>query len=554
VNLGQALVDAGLLTDEQLVEATNEQEEHGGSLGKILMGRGFVAEKDLVRTFAGLIGHEFVDLEESDVDAGAVTLIEEKVMTRHGAIPIRFDGEKLVVAMHDPSNMQGVDDLRAMTKRDIVPVIATKTDVLAAIKRYSSMADEMEQIADDIAGVDDDDLDLSQLKTVTDDAPIVKFVNLLISQAVADGVSDIHIEPGEKDLRVRYRIDGVLHEVMTQPRNVQSAIISRLKIMAEVDIAERRVPQDGRFSVTAAGKQVDMRFSTLPTVYGEKIVMRILDTSSVMLSLDDLGFLEHNLKVFRESYTKPYGLILVCGPTGSGKSTTLYATLNVVNSPGVNIVTTEDPVEYRLAGINQVQVNSKVGLTFAGALRSILRQDPDIVLVGEMRDPETAHIGIEAALTGHLVLSTLHTNNAPSAITRLTEMGIEPFLVASSVDCVLAQRLARKVCGKCVEMVRPEAVALETAGFSQDIIDERPEIPKAVGCKHCSDTGYRGRIAVHEVMAMSEEIERHTVARASSEDITRTAREQGMRTLREDGLAKVLLGRTTIEEVGRVVV
>jgi type IV pilus assembly protein PilB len=342
--------------------------------------------------------------------------------------------------------------------------------------------------------------------------------------------------------------------VMRSPRSIQAGVISRLKIMAEVDIAERRIPQDGRISVTTNHKAIDLRFSTLPTVYGEKVVMRILDKTSVMLELEDLGFLDHNHRRFEEAYRKPYGTILVTGPTGSGKSTTLYATLNVLNEPEVNIITTEDPVEYRLAGISQVQVNNKVGLTFASALRSILRQDPDIVLVGEMRDRETAQIGIEAALTGHLVLSTLHTNDAPSAVTRLTEMGIEPFLVGSAVDCVLAQRLARRVCSKCVELVRPEAEVLKAAGFADDIVEDRPEIPRAVGCSACSNTGYRGRLAIHEVMTVTEEIERLTVARASSEEVTRVAIEQGMRPLRDDGLAKVLLGKTTIEEIGRVVV
>ncbi|MFW5933626.1 MAG: GspE/PulE family protein, partial [Actinomycetota bacterium] len=338
------------------------------------------------------------------------------------------------------------------------------------------------------------------------------------------------------------------------PRSVQAGVISRLKIMADIDIAERRVPQDGRISLTTAGKSIDLRVSTLPTVYGEKVVMRILDKTSVLLSLDDLGFLEHNLARFEESFRKPYGMILVTGPTGSGKSTTLYATLNVLNQPGVNIVTTEDPVEYRLPGISQVQVKPKIGLTFASALRSILRQDPDIVLVGEMRDRETAQIGVEAALTGHLVLSTLHTNNAPSAVTRLTEMGIEPFLVGSGVDCVLAQRLARRVCPRCMEWIDPEPEMLKAAGFDDEVVEERPKLPRAVGCSACSNTGYRGRLAVHEVMTVSEDIERLTVARASSEEITRVATEQGMRSLREDGLAKVLKGATTIEEIGRVVV
>jgi type IV pilus assembly protein PilB len=469
-------------------------------------------------------------------------------------LPIRFENGKLVVAMSDPANLVALDDIRTLTKMEVKSVVATKDDIMGAIGKYASMADDMESLTDEMYGGLDDNEDLSRLQAVTEEAPIVKFVNLLISQAVADGASDIHIEPGERDLRVRYRIDGVLHEVMKSPRSIQAGVISRLKIMADVDISERRIPQDGRISLNVHGKSIDLRFSTLPTVYGEKVVMRILDRSSVMLSLDDLGFLDHNLKRFEEAYRKPYGMILVTGPTGSGKSTTLYATLNVVNQPGVNIVTTEDPVEYRLPGISQVQVNNKVGLTFAAALRSILRQDPDIILVGEMRDRETAHIGIEASLTGHLVLSTLHTNDAPSAVTRLTEMGIEPFLVGSAVDCVLAQRLARKVCSKCVELVRPDAELLKAAGFDDDIVAERPEVPQAVGCRACGNTGYRGRMAIHEVMTVTEEIERLAVARASTEEVNRVAVEQGMRMLRDDGLAKVLLGWTTIEEIGRVII
>ena len=552
--LGHILVERGLITQRQLEDAEAEHAEVGGSLGRVLIEREMVSEKDLVAALTTQIGMEFADLKDTEIDARAATMISEKLMRRHTVIPIRVTDGKLIVATSDPSNVVALDDIRTMTGMDVEPVVSTKDDILDAIGKYATMTDDIEAIAHDLAGDDDDIGDLSELKAATEDAPIVKFVNLLISQAVADGASDIHIEPGERELRVRYRIDGVLHEVMRSPRSIQNGVISRLKIMANVDIAERRIPQDGRISLTVHGKQIDIRFSTLPAVYGEKVVMRILDKSSVLLTLDDLGFLDHNITRFRESYEKPYGMILVTGPTGSGKSTTLYATLNVLNQEGVNIVTTEDPVEYQLAGITQVQTNNKVGLTFATALRSILRQDPDIVLVGEMRDRETAHIGMEAALTGHLVLSTLHTNDAPSAVTRLTEMGIEPFLVGSGVDCVLAQRLARKVCHKCVDMRRPDEVVLKEAGFDDDIIAERPEIPHAVGCSSCSNTGYRGRLAVHEVMTVTEEIERLTVARASSDEIERVAIEQGMRTLREDGLSKVLLGRTTIEEVGRVIV
>ncbi|WP_052667331.1 GspE/PulE family protein [Nitriliruptor alkaliphilus] len=552
--LGQVLIDQGLITQEQLQLAMQEQRDSGRSLGRILVSSGAIAERDLVTALAAQVGMEFVDLSEADVDPRAVTLVAPALARRHALLPIRFEDGKLVVAMSDPSNVVAMDDIRTVTNMDIKVVIATRENVLEAIERYSAMADDIEAMAGDLAGEEDGNEDLASLTAVTEEAPIVKFVNLLISQAVADGASDIHIEPGEKDLRVRYRIDGVLHEVMRSPKTIQSGVISRLKIMAEVDIAERRIPQDGRIGLHVGGKAIDLRFSTLPTVFGEKVVMRILDKTSVMLTLDDLGFLDANERRFQESYTKPYGMILVTGPTGSGKSTTLYATLNVLNQPGVNCITTEDPVEYQLPGISQVQVNNKVGLTFAAALRSILRQDPDIILVGEMRDRETAQIGVEAALTGHLVLSTLHTNDAPSAVTRLTEMGIEPFLVGSAVDCVLAQRLARRVCSKCVEMVVPDAEVLKAAGFDDETVEARPAIPRAVGCSACSNTGYRGRLALHEVMTVSEEIERMAVGRASSEDIGRVAVEQGMRPLRTDGLAKVLLGRTTIEEIGRVVV
>jgi type IV pilus assembly protein PilB len=552
--LGNILVDRGLITPEQLSVAVAEQESSGSSLGRILVDHGHITEKHLVAALATQIGMAFVDLEETEVNGRAVTMISEALMRRHVVVPIGFEDGKLIVAMSNPSNVVAMDDIRTVTKMEVQSVIATTDDIVSCIGKFAAMSGDMEQMADDIAGAGEQHIDLNEIKAITEDAPIVKFVNLLISQAVADGASDIHIEPGESDLRVRYRIDGVLHEKMRSPRTIQAGVISRLKIMADVDIAERRIPQDGRIGITVNGKQIDLRVSTLPTVYGEKVVMRILDKTSVMLSLDDLGFLDHNFARFEEAYKKPYGMILVTGPTGSGKSTTLYATLNVVNQPGVNIITTEDPVEYRLPGISQVQVNNKVGLTFAGALRSILRQDPDIILVGEMRDRETAHIGIEASLTGHLVLSTLHTNDAPSAVTRLTEMGIEPFLVGSAVDCVLAQRLARRVCSKCVAMKRPEAELLKAAGFHDDIVADRPEIPHAVGCSACSNTGYRGRLAIHEVMTVTEEIERLTVARASTEEITRVAVEQGMRELREDGLAKVLLGRTTVEEIARVII
>ena len=552
--LGAVLVHDGLISEDQLAEAEQVQQDEGRSLGRVLVERGYLEERDLVKALADQIGMPFVDLTETDIDPVAASSVPESLCKRYSCVPLHYQEDgSLVVAMSDPANVFALDDIRSLTKKDVVAVVATRDDVHEAIKRFSRVGDEIEEIAHDLQG-DEDISDLTGLKEVTEEAPIVKFVNLLITQAVQDGASDIHIEPGERELRVRYRIDGVLKEVMRSPKSITSGVISRLKIMAEVDIAERRIPQDGRIALNVAGKPIDLRFSTLPTVYGEKVVMRILDKTSVMLELSDLGFTPDNEKRFEESYRKTYGMILVTGPTGSGKSTTLYATLNVKNTPDINIITTEDPVEYRLNGINQVQINKKAGLTFASALRSILRQDPDVVLVGEMRDAETATIGIEAALTGHLVLSTLHTNDAASAITRLTEMGVEPFLVSSATDCVLAQRLCRRVCSKCHEMQVLEPEAYRVAGFPDDVAEATPEVPKAVGCSACSNTGYKGRMAVHEIMTVTEEIERLCVAEASSEDIKRAAVEQGMKTLREDGLTKVLQGKTTIEEISRVIV
>ena len=427
-----------------------------------------------------------------------------------------------------------------------------RPDVVAAIDRYYRAGEELDDLTTQLDTGEEEE-DLSKVREITEDAPIVRYVNLLITQAIQDRASDIHLEPTEHDLRVRYRIDGVLHEVMRSPRAIQSGVISRLKIMSDINIAERRIPQDGRLSVTAHGKKVDLRVATLPTVWGEKVVMRILDNSTARLDLTDLGFSPYNFGIYEKSYLKPYGMILVTGPTGSGKSTTLYATLNVVNKPEVNIITVEDPVEYRLAGVNQVQVNPKAGLSFAAALRSILRSDPDVVLIGEIRDHETAQIAIEASLTGHLVLATLHTNDAPSAVTRLTEMGIEPFLVGSALDSVLAQRLARRLCTKCKEPYFPTTEQLNAIGYVQYPGDPDPAFYRPVGCASCAKTGYRGRVALHEVMAVTDEIERLTVERASSSVINTVAVEQGMRTLRVDGLLKAAQGVTSLDEVFRVV-
>ncbi len=553
--LAEVLQDEGLVTQNQLMTAVDEQSHRGLPLGRTLVELGILSEDQLVRALAAQVGMMFCDLDEYPVDRTAVTTIPAALCRRYTVLPVGFADGYLLLATADPSNVVAVDDTRAASGYSVRPVIATHDNLLRAIDRYCRADDEMEDLTSAFEDEGPTLTDLSaQISDVgDDDAPIVKFVNLLVTQAITDRASDIHIEPAEGGLGVRYRIDGVLHEVHNSPKHMQNAVISRVKILSDIDIAERRKPQDGRMSVVHNGHKIDLRVATLPTVWGEKIVMRILDNSTARLDLRDLSFGEENYGTYRESFTKPYGMILVTGPTGSGKSTTLYATLNAVARPEINVITVEDPVEYRLAGINQVQVNPKAGLTFAGALRSILRSDPDVVLLGEIRDHETAQIAIEAALTGHLVLSTLHTNDAPSAVTRLTEMGIEPFLVGSALDCVVAQRLARKLCDKCSEPYQPEPVELQAARFPWSDGMPLPSLRRPVGCVACSRTGYRGRVALHEVMPVTEEIERLAVAHGSAADIARVALEQGMVDLRNDGWAKVQAGRTSLEEIMRVV-
>ena len=553
--LGDILLDEGLVTEAQLMAALDEQVIRGESLGRVLVGIGMLTEAQLVRALANQVGMPFMELSDYPIDRTAVALLPGAMCRRYTVLPIGVVEGCLVLAMADPGNVLAVDDARTLARMPVQTVVATRDDLVTAIDRFCRADDEIDDLASAFEEtLDQGDTDLSRVgDSIEDDAPIVRFVNLLVTQAIQDRASDIHIEPAETDLRVRYRIDGVLHEMQRAPKQIQSGVISRLKIMADIDIAERRKPQDGRMSVTHQGRKIDLRVATLPTVWGEKVVMRILDNSTASLDLRDLSFLEENYTTYRESYTKPYGMLLVTGPTGSGKSTTLYATLNAVSKPEINVITVEDPVEYRLPGINQVQVNPKAGLTFAGALRSILRSDPDVVLLGEIRDHETAQIAIEAALTGHLVLSTLHTNDAPSAVTRLIEMGIEPFLVGSALDCVVAQRLARRLCSKCKEAYRPSDVELIAARFPWSPGEPIPTLYRPAGCAACSRTGYKGRMAIHEVMRVSEDIERLAVAHASSAEIGRVAREQGMITLRADGWTKTLLGDTSIEEVLRVV-
>jgi type IV pilus assembly protein PilB len=550
--LGDILLEDGLVTQQQLFDAYDEHQKAGRALGRVLVDSGVLTESQLVAALAQQIGMRFVDLAEYPVDGAALASVPQTVCRRYNAMPIGYEDGKLLVAMSDPANVFAIDDMRSITGVDVKPVVATKSDVSSAINRYyraDSDLDDLTMVLDQ-----EDDTDLESLKEVVEDAPIVKFVNLLITQAINDRASDIHLEPTERELRVRFRIDGVLHEIMRSPKNIQSGVTSRLKIMADINIAERRIPQDGRLSVTVGGKKIDLRVATLPTVWGEKVVMRVLDNSTAMLNLADLGFSQANYDRYSVSFNKPYGMILVTGPTGSGKSTTLYATLNIVSRPEINVITVEDPVEYRISGINQVQTNPKAGLTFATALRSILRSDPDVVLIGEVRDHETAQIAIEAALTGHLVLTSLHTNDAPSAMTRLVEMGIEPFLVGSALDAVLAQRLARKLCVKCKESYTPDRELLISARYPWQDGEPIPTLHRAVGCAACAKTGYRGRLALHEVMSVTEEVERLTVGRASAMEIQRVAVEQGMKTLRLDGMDKVLAGVTSLEEILRVVV
>ncbi len=553
--LGALLIEEGLLTEAQLDAALAEQTRSGKPLGRLLIEQGTISEAELVRTLARQVGLEFIDLADYTIDGSVAGLVTESLARRYQAIPIGWEDGKLLVAMADPSNVFAVDDIRALAGAEVRTVVATASQIIETIERFYRVDGEVDEIMQAATDEADIESEITNISEVVEDAPIVKFVNLLVNQAVNDRASDIHVEPTEADLRIRFRIDGVLHEVMRSPRSIQAGVISRLKVMADINIAERRVPQDGRITMKVNGRGIDLRVATLPTVYGEKVVMRILDKGQAVLKLEDLGFLPEAHARFESSYRKPYGTILVTGPTGSGKSTTLYATLNLLNEPHRNIITVEDPVEYRLPGINQVQINPKAGLTFAGALRSILRADPDIVLVGEIRDAETAIIGVEAALTGHLVLSTLHTNDAASTPMRLVEMGVEPFLVTSALDCVVAQRLARKLCDKCKEPYQPTEAELVEAGWPMDDIgDEWPTLYHAVGCVACGRTGYRGRFGVHEVMVLTEEIERLIIERRSTEDIQKIALMQGMASLRDDGLRKVGMGQTSLEEIFRVVV
>ena len=552
----EELLAQGKVTPAQVEEA-RALAGPGGEVLPALVRTGAVDRAELLRWGAEASGVDFLELTDLPLDAAATALLPGDFARRAGIIPVGWrDGELVVAApVRLVLDLSLKDDVARLTGQRVRFALARSSEIQQRLNQTYRAEGELADLSIDLShDVEDTDDDLDTFTEVAEDAPVVRFVNLLITQAIADKASDIHLEPTEKDLRVRYRIDGVLRDAHRAPRSILGGVVSRLKIMADMDIAERRIPQDGRLSVSHLGQTIDLRVATLPTVWGEKVVARVLDNSNTRLGLADLGFSPGNFTRFEASYTKPYGMILVTGPTGSGKSTTLYATLNILNQQHVNVITVEDPVEYRLPGINQVQTNPKAGLTFASALRSILRSDPDIVLIGEIRDHETANIAVEAALTGHLVLSTLHTNDAPSAVTRLVEMGIEPFLVGSALDCVVAQRLCRSLCERCKEAYVPGAEELALVGFpvepgeADDLVLHRPK-----GCSTCGGTGYRGRMALHEVMPIDEQLEKLTVRRSSADEITRAAREGGMSSLREDGWLKVRNGRTSIEEVLRVV-
>jgi type IV pilus assembly protein PilB len=559
--LGQLLLKKEIINEDQLAQAIELQKKEGGRIGSNLIKLGFLSEDVLVGFLSDQYGVPSVDLDSAEIDPEIIKYVPLEVANKYLIFPISRNGASLQIAMTDPSNVFAMDDIKFMTGYEVKPVVASESAIKEAIRKYYEQSDELQNVVESMAGLDneeldliqesEEDLDITELKNAVEEAPVVKLVNVILSEAIARGASDIHIEPYEKSFRVRYRIDGVLYDVMQPPVKLKAALSSRLKIMAELDIAERRLPQDGRIKLKVRDRAVDLRVSTLPTLFGEKIVMRILDKSSLALDLTKLGFEETALKDFEEAIQSPYGMVLVTGPTGSGKTTTLYSALSTVNNIDVNIMTAEDPVEYNLTGINQVHVREDIGLTFAAALRSFLRQDPDIVMVGEIRDFETAEIAVKAALTGHLVLSTLHTNDAPSTVSRLLNMGVEPFLVSASVILILAQRLCRKICEHCKEPLEIPREVLVESGF---LAEEAAEVKcfRGAGCNACGGSGYKGRIALYEVMPVREELKEMIIKGATATDLKKRAIELGMKTLRMSGLTKVREGVTSLEEVLRV--
>lgn len=558
--LGELLVSDNVLTQEDLETALQKQEQDGSSLGRIVIDMGLASEWEMAAALGKQLNVPFITLSHYEIDPQILASIPPDIVRRYQIVPVDRTGDTLTVALSDPSNIFLLDELKLLTKCNIVPVISFESDIKEAIDRYygddeGSMDEMLKDLSDEeietvhqneveeIGGEDDLTEDIS---IQADDAPVIQLVNMVVSEAIKARASDIHIEPMEKSLRVRYRIDGVLQEMTPPPKKFQNAIISRIKILSELDIAERRLPQDGRFKVRMNNKMIDFRVSTLPAVFGEKVVIRILDRSSLLVNMTDLGFEPTILSSFEEMIRMPWGKILVTGPTGSGKSTTLYSALNTINDPRKNIMTIEDPVEYQLRGINQVQARPDIGLTFANALRSFLRQDPDIILVGEIRDLDTAEIAVKAALTGHLVLSTLHTNDAPSTINRLTNMGVEAFLVMASVLCSLAQRLVRRVCDACKEELRPTPEMLAAVGMAQDF---EGVLHVGRGCERCHGTGYRGRVALFELMKLTDRLKDAIIDGTSPTVMKRVAIEEGMITLRQSGINKTIAGMTTPEEV-----
>ncbi len=558
--LGELLVRNRLVTEEQLKKALDLQKNEGCRLGAALIKLDFIKEDELAAFLSRQYGVPSINLSEFEIDTAVIRLLPAEVAQKYQIIPINRAGSTLIVAMSDPSNIFAIDDIKFMTGYNVEVVVAPEAAIKKAIDKYydqsATFADVMEDLDDiDLEVVDEaDNVDVRDLEKASEDAPVVKLVNLILTDAIKRNASDIHIEPYETTFRVRYRIDGVLYEVMKPPMKLKNAITSRIKIMAEMDIAERRLPQDGRIKIKlGAGKDMDYRVNCLPTLFGEKIVLRLLDKSNLQLDMTKLGYEPQALAWFQEAIHKPFGMVLVTGPTGSGKTVSLYSALGELNKVTENISTAEDPVEFNFAGINQVQMHEEIGLNFAAALRAFLRQDPDIIMIGEIRDFETAEIGVKAALTGHLVLSTLHTNDAPSTINRLLNMGIEPFLVASAVNLITAQRLGRRVCAACKQPEDIPKQALIDAGVSPDEVDEYV-CYRGVGCPICNNTGYKGRVGIYQIMPMFEEIRELILAGANTAEIKRESMRLGVKTMRQSALTKLKEGVTSMEEVLRCTV
>jgi type IV pilus assembly protein PilB len=563
--LGDLLVKEKVITPEQLEQALKTQKESGARLGSALVKLGFLSDEDVTNFLSRQYGVPAINLSFFEIDAAVVKLIPQETAKRYQILPLSRVGASLTIAMVDPTNVFAMDDIKFMTGFNIEPVVASESAIMEHIEKAygSSQEEDMEKVMASVAEMGEADVELteeatdvglSELEKAADEAPIVKLVNLVLTDAVKRGASDIHVEPYEKEYRVRFRIDGMLHTIMNPPYKLKDAITSRIKIMAKLDISEKRLPQDGRImlkmQIGGKKKQLDYRVSTLPTLWGEKIVMRLLDKENLRLDMTKLGFEPESLERFTKAILKPYGMVLVTGPTGSGKTNTLYSAISRLNQPDTNIMTAEDPVEFQLSGVNQVQMKESIGLNFAAALRSFLRQDPNIILVGEIRDFETAEIAIKAALTGHLVLSTLHTNGAPETISRLMNMGIEPFLVATSVHLIVAQRLVRRICADCKEEVNLPPQAMVEAGFTPEE-SKTVKVFKGKGCTTCNNSGYKGRCGLYEVMEIDDEIRELILVGASAVELKKKAIERGMITLRRSGLIKAMSGQTTLEEVAR---